>query len=52
MRSRGNFCLRGILAVIGGALVGIFVTWGIKPVNSLVVAAVIFLAWDMATRKK
>ncbi|MCR2027075.1 cytosine permease [Anaerotruncus colihominis] len=42
----------GILAVIGGALVGIFVTWGIKPVNSLVVAAVIFLAWDMATRKK
>ena len=42
----------GILAVIGGALVGIFVTWGIKPVNSLAVAAVIFLAWDMATRKK
>lgn len=42
----------GILAVIGGALVGIFVTWGIKPVNSLVVAAVIFLIWDMATRKK
>lgn len=41
-----------ILAVIGGALIGIFVSWGIKPVNSLVVAAVIFLIWEMAVRPK
>ena len=41
-----------ILAVIGGALIGIFVSWGIKPVNSLVVAAVIFLIWELAVRPK
>ncbi len=44
--------LGAILAVIGGALVGIFVSWGIKPVNSLVVAAVIFVIWEMAVRPK
>ena len=38
--------------IIGGALIGIFVSWGIKPVNSLVVAAVIFLIWEMAVRPK
>lgn len=42
----------GILAVIGGALVGVFVTWGIKPLNSLVVAAVLFLIWDLLVAKR
>lgn len=37
----------GILSVAGGALVGIFVQWGIKPLNSLVVAAVIFIISDL-----
>lgn len=43
----------GILAVAGGALVGIFVQWGIKPLNSLLVAAVIFIIFDrmFETRK-
>lgn len=36
----------GILAVAGGALVGIFVQWGIKPLNSLLVAAVVFVLSD------
>lgn len=42
----------GIAGVVAGALVGVFVTWGIKPVNSLVVAAVVFLIVDRMTAKK
>jgi len=41
----------GILAVAGGALVGVLVTWGIKPINSLVTAAVIFTICDMMSGK-
>lgn len=42
-----------LIAVVGGALVGVFVTAGIKPINSLVVAAVLFLLWDLlVTRRK
>lgn len=32
-----------IVAVVVGALAGVFIKWGIPPVNSLVVSAVIFL---------
>lgn len=44
----------GILAVAGGALVGIFIQWGIKPLNSLLAAAVIFIISDrlLGTRKE
>lgn len=42
----------GILAVAGGALVGIFVQWGIKPLNSLLVAAVIFVIIDRIFGKR
>lgn len=41
-----------VLAVIGGALVGIFVPWGVAPVNALIVAAVICLISENAARSK
>ncbi len=44
--------LPAVLAVVAGSLVGIFVTAGIKPVNSLLVAAVVFIVADMCAGKK
>lgn len=41
-----EFNMSGILAVIIGALIGIFVPFGIKPINSLVSAAIIFIILD------
>ena len=50
-----NVCsvnIAGVLAVVVGSLVGIFVTAGIKPVNSLAAAAVTFLVLDVLLPKK
>lgn len=44
--------LGAILAVVAGSLVGMFVQWGIKPINALVVAFVIFFTYDRFTTKK
>lgn len=44
--------LAGIAGVVAGGFVGVLVTWGIKPVNSLVVAAVVFLIVDRLTANK
>ena len=41
-----DFNMSGILAVVVGALIGIFVPFGIKPINSLVSAAIIFIILD------
>lgn len=41
-----DFNMTGILAVVVGALIGIFVPFGIKPINSLVSAAIIFIILD------
>ena len=41
-----------ILAVVAGSLVGVFVTAGIKPVNSLFVAAVVFVIADRLCGKR
>jgi cytosine permease len=41
-----------IIAVICGAVVGIFLNWGIKPLNSLVAAAVVFLVCEYVTHKR
>lgn len=41
-----------ILAVIIGALVGILVNWGIKPLNSLIAAGVTMIVWEIMTGRK
>lgn len=41
-----------VLAVILGAMVGLLVPWGVAPINALVVAAVICLISENATRSK
>ena len=41
-----------ILAVVAGSLVGVFVTAGIKPVNSLFVAAAVFVIADRLCGKR
>lgn len=41
-----------ILAVVVGALAGIFVKWGIPPVNSLVVSAIVYLAYEIIIKKE
>jgi len=41
-----------IIAVICGALVGVFVKWGVAPVNSLVVSAIIYYVWELTNKKK
>ncbi len=41
-----------ILAVVLGALAGVFVKWGVPPVNSLVVAAVVYTLYELVTNKK
>lgn len=43
--------LGAIIAVVAGALVGVFVKWGVAPVNSLVVAAVIYYIWELTHKK-
>ena len=43
--------LGAIIAVVGGALVGLFLKWGIAPLNSLVVAAVVFYIWEKSKKK-
>ncbi|MCR1899543.1 cytosine permease [Irregularibacter muris] len=40
-----------ILAVVAGSLVGVFVKWGIAPVNSLVVSAVVYYAFELINNK-
>lgn len=40
-----------IIAVVVGALAGIFVKWGIPPVNSLVVSAVVFFITETLKKK-
>ena len=42
----------GILAVVFGALVGVLMPWGIKPINSLITAAIIFMISDVINGKK
>ena len=41
-----------ILAVVTGALAGIFVKWGIPPVNSLVLSAIVYFIYELATKKE
>ncbi len=41
-----------ILAVVVGALTGIFVKWGIPPINSFVIAAVVYFAYEITTKKE
>lgn len=41
-----------IVAVVVGALAGIFIKWGIPPVNSLVVSAVIFFIAETMNKKR
>lgn len=41
-----------ILAVVVGALAGIFLKWGVPPVNSLVLSAIVYTAYELATRKE
>lgn len=41
-----------ILAVVVGALAGIFVKWGIPPVNSLVLSAIVYTIYELVTRKE
>ncbi len=49
---KSKFNIGAVLAVVAGSLVGMFVTWGIKPINSLVVALVIFIISDRIITKK
>ena len=41
-----------IVAVVVGALAGVFIKWGIPPVNSLVVSAIIFVALEAMNKSK
>ena len=41
-----------IVAVVLGAMAGVFIKWGIPPVNSLVVSAVIFLVLEAINKPK
>ncbi|SDZ20717.1 cytosine permease [Tindallia californiensis] len=41
-----------IVAVILGSMVGVFLKWGISPLNALVVSAVAYTAYEMIIRKK
>lgn len=44
--------LGAIIAVIAGALAGIFIEWGIPPVNSLLVSAIIYLIFELSLNKE
>lgn len=41
-----DFNISGILAVVVGALIGIFVPMGIKPINSLISSGIVFIILD------
>jgi cytosine permease len=41
-----------VIAVVCGTLVGVFVDWGISPVNSLLTAAIVCCAFELFGRKK
>lgn len=41
-----DFNMSGILAVVVGALIGIFVPMGIKPINSLISSGIVFIILD------
>ena len=41
-----------VLAVVVGALAGIFLKWGVPPVNSLVLSAIVYTIYELATRKE
>lgn len=41
-----------IVAVVVGALAGIFVKWGIPPVNSLLVSAIVYVAFELLRKNK
>lgn len=47
-----DFNWAGILAVVGGALIGILVPYGIKPINSLLTAGILFIILDKTMGKK
>ncbi len=46
------FNLGTVISVITGSLVGMFLPWGIKPINSLIVALIIFIISDRLSSKK
>ena len=41
-----------IIAVVAGALAGVFVKWGVPPVNSLIVAAVVYSTYEVINNNK
>jgi cytosine permease len=47
-----KFNIGSVSAVLCGALVGIFVPWGVAPVNALIVAAIISLISENINRSK
>ncbi|WP_240934759.1 cytosine permease [Fusobacterium sp. FSA-380-WT-3A] len=47
-----NFNMSGIMGVIVGSFIGIFVSVGIKPINSLISAAIVFIILDKILTKK
>lgn len=47
-----NINLGAIIAVVAGSLAGIFIKWGIPPVNSLVVSAIIYLIFELGINKE
>ncbi len=46
------FNVASVLAVVSGALVGVFVDFGIKPVNALLVAGIAFIIFDKVLNKE
>ena len=40
-----------IAAVVSGSLVGVFLNWGIAPLNALVVSAVVYIAYELIAKK-
>lgn len=52
VEEKAKFNIGPAAAVIAGSLVGMFVPWGVKPINSLVVALVIFVISDKIGSKK
>jgi len=47
-----KFNYGNILAVIGGSLIGIFLDWGVAPINALVVASLICLVSQYVSKGK
>ncbi|MEN1761301.1 cytosine permease [Anoxynatronum sibiricum] len=40
-----------IMAVVLGSLVGVFLNWGISPLNALMVSAVVYIAYELIVKK-